>query len=76
MSQVFYDETAFRDSDRLTRNGAVNALFSAFADKTLAYEYNHIVSLYLFDHMIEKKCDFIKDMNLFIELVDGATPRG
>lgn len=60
----------------LPRIGAVNAFFSAFADKTLAFEYNHVVSLYWFDDRIEKKCDFIKDMNLFIKLVDDANPRG
>jgi hypothetical protein len=27
----------------MTRMGAVNAFFSAFADKTLAFEYNHLV---------------------------------
>jgi len=27
---------------------AVNALFSAFADKTLAFEFNHIVKLVTF----------------------------
>ena len=32
----------FNDSE-LTRMGAVNAIFSAFADKTLAFELNHVV---------------------------------
>lgn len=32
----------FNDAE-LTRMGAVNAIFSAFADKTLAFELNHIV---------------------------------
>ena len=40
MSQVYFDEEHF------TRMGAVNAFFSAFADKTMAFEYNHIVQLY------------------------------
>lgn len=39
-------------------------------------EYNHVVSLYWFDTHIEKKCDFISDMNRFIKLVDDANPRG
>ena len=33
----------FFADDKLSRMGAVNALFSAFADKTIAYEYNHVV---------------------------------
>ena len=37
MSLQFYNE------EFMTRMGAVNAFFSAFADKTLAYEYNHLV---------------------------------
>ena len=31
------------DDIKLDRQGAVNAFFSAFADKTLAFEKNHIV---------------------------------
>jgi ubiquitin-conjugating enzyme E2 D/E len=33
----------FFNEEILTRMGAVNAIFSAFADKTLAFELNHIV---------------------------------
>jgi ubiquitin-conjugating enzyme E2 D/E len=33
----------FFNDNQLSRMGAVNALFSAFADKTMAYELNHIV---------------------------------
>jgi hypothetical protein len=37
MSQLFFGEEA------LTRMGAVNAFFSAFADKTMALEFNHVI---------------------------------
>jgi len=30
----------------------VNAFFSAFADKTMAYELNHLVALYCFDEKV------------------------
>ncbi|KAL4455086.1 hypothetical protein ABPG74_006468 [Tetrahymena malaccensis] len=70
MGSTFYNEKG------LPRIGAVNAFFSAFADKTLAMEYKHVVSLFWFDSIIEKKCEFIKDMNTFIKLVDDAAPRG
>lgn len=45
---VLYDvsgsmKSCFFEDKELSRMGAVNAFFSAFADKTLAYEYNHIV---------------------------------
>lgn len=50
---VLYDvsgsmQSNFFDDKELSRMGAVNALFSAFADKTLAFEYNHLVQLFLF----------------------------
>lgn len=62
----------FFSDNLLSRMGAVNALFSAFADKTMAYEFKHLVQLYTFDDTIEKKCEFTEDMNHFIKLVDGA----
>jgi len=55
---------------------AVNAFFSAFADKTMAFEFNHLVSLYCFSSKIEKKCDFIDNYTEFIKLVDSANPGG
>lgn len=36
-------KSQFFADNLLSRMGAVNALFSAFADKTLAYELKHIV---------------------------------
>lgn len=40
--------SAFFSDNLLPRIGAVNAFFSAFADKTLAFEFNHIVKLVCF----------------------------
>nr|BAA09092.1 ubiquitin-conjugating enzyme [Paramecium tetraurelia] len=62
--------------EELSRIGAVNAFFSAFADKTLAFEFNHIVKLVWFESFITDKCDFTNDFNNFIKLVDDASPRG
>lgn len=67
--------TFFEDKE-LSRMGAVNALFSAFADKTIAFELNHVVQLFLFDDKVDKMCEFTNDMNMFIHLVDGASTRG
>ncbi len=54
-------------SDKLiSRMGAVNGFFSAFADKTLAFEYNHLVKLVCFASTIEDKCEFMDDFNKFI----------
>lgn len=33
----------FFNDKLLSRMSAVNAFFSAFADKTIAYEFNHVV---------------------------------
>lgn len=41
----------FEDRE-LSRMGAVNAYFSAFADKTLAFEFNHIVKLVCFENRV------------------------
>ncbi len=35
--------------DGLTRIGAVKAFFSAFADRTMAYNFQHVVNLIFFD---------------------------
>lgn len=59
----------------LSRIGAVNAFFLAFTDKTITYECNHLLKLYLFDNLIEEKCDFITDVDVFMKLVDGADSR-
>lgn len=34
---------SFFNDKLLSRMSAVNAFFSAFADKTIAYEFNHVV---------------------------------
>ena len=56
--------------------GAVNAFFSAFADKTMAFEFNHIIQLFCFSNNVVKKCDFIDNFNKFIQLVDSCKPQG
>ena len=56
-------KTSFFNDPLLSRMGAVNAIFSAFADKTLGFEFNHIVKLVCFSSTIEDKCDFIDDFN-------------
>jgi len=53
----------FFSDNLLPRIGAVNAFFSAFADKTLAFEFNHIVKLVCFETSIVDKCEFTNDFN-------------
>jgi len=66
----------FFGDKELSRMGAVNCIFSAFADKTLAFELNHIVKLICFSSSIVDQCDFTDDFNMFINLVDGANAGG
>lgn len=69
------DDKTFFDQF-LTKRGAVNAYFSAFADKTMAFELNHLVQLIVFDSKVIAKCDFINDFNTFIQLVDNVNTGG
>ena len=52
MSTKFYNE------DKTSRQAATNAFLSAFTDRTIAFEMDHLLSLYTFNTYIEKKCDF------------------
>lgn len=47
----------FNEND-LTRMGAVKSFFEALAYRTIAYNFEHVVSLILFDNNIEIQCDF------------------
>ena len=78
---VVYDvsgsmDCQYFDDGEISRQGAVNALFSAFADKTLAHNLNHIVQLFTFSTIITKKNEFNNDFENFINLVDGCIPDG
>ena len=59
-------KSSFSNDKLISRMGAVNGFFSAFADKTLAFEYNHLVKLVCFASSIVDKCDFMDDFNKFI----------
>ena len=48
----------FDFADGLERIGAVQAFFSAFADRTMAYDFKHVISLIFFDGKVRKICDF------------------
>ena len=42
----------------LERIGAVKAFFSAFADRTMAYNFNHAIALIFFDTDVRLVCSF------------------
>lgn len=56
--------------------GAVKAFFSAFADRTMAYNLKHVISLAYFDDEYVPKCSFTEVFAQFKELVNRAKPRG
>lgn len=47
----------FNEAD-LKRIGACKLFFEALAYRTIAYNFEHVVSLVFFDHNIEIQCDF------------------
>jgi len=57
--------------NEISRIGAVNAFFSAFADKNIAFNLNHIVQLFTFNSTFKKMNEFTEDFESFILLVDG-----
>ena len=45
-------------TEGLERIGAVKAFFSAFADRTMAYNFNHAIALIFFDTDVRLVCSF------------------
>ena len=66
MEEIFTDE--------LQRIGAVKAFFSAFADRTMAYNFHHVISLIFFDSKVKTICLFTDLFIQFKKLVDLAYP--
>lgn len=65
----------FNEPD-LIRIGAVKSFFEAFAYRTMAYNFEHVISLILFDNVAEMKVDFTESFQDFNLLVANAKPRG
>ena len=65
----------FNEPD-LKRIGAVKSFFEAFAYRTIAYNLEHVVSLYFFDNTVENHCGFTEAIYDFNRLIARATPRG
>ena len=70
MGQSFFNEPD------LKRIGAVKSFFEAFAFRTIAYNFQHVVSLFFFDHTIENQCDFTEAIYDFNRLIAKAAPKG
>jgi ubiquitin-conjugating enzyme E2 D/E len=65
----------FNEPD-LIRIGACKLFFEALAYRTIAYSFEHVVSLVFFDHSIDVQCDFTEAIYDFNRLVSNAHPRG
>lgn len=70
MGSKFFNEPDLR------RIGAVKSFFEAFAYRTVAYNLEHVVSLYFFDDKIDIQCDFTEAIFDFNRLISEAQPRG
>lgn len=65
----------FNEPD-LKRIGACKLFFEALAYRTIAYSFEHVVSLIFFDYEIQVQCDFTEAIYDFNRLVSAAHPRG
>jgi len=65
----------FNEPD-LRRIGAVKSFFEAFAYRTIAYNLEHVVSLFFFDSSVENQCGFTEAIYDFNRLISKAAPRG
>lgn len=65
----------FNEPD-LKRIGAVKSFFEAFAFRTIAYNLEHVVSLFFFDHTVENQCSFTEAIYDFNRLIAKAAARG
>ena len=64
----------FNEPD-LKRIGAVKSFFEAFAYRTIAYNFEHVVSLFFFDNVVDNQCGFTEAIYDFNRLVSTAAPR-
>jgi|JI61114C2RNA_FD_contig_41_3386942_length_1335_multi_2_in_0_out_0_2 hypothetical protein len=68
--------SGFFNEPDLKRIGAVKSFFEAFAYRTIAYNFEHVVSLFFFDYLVENQCGFTEAIYDFNRLVSRAKPRG
>lgn len=65
----------FAEKD-LKRIGACKLFFEALAYRTIAYSFEHVVSLTFFDNNIDVQLDFTEAIYDFNRLVSNAQPKG
>jgi ubiquitin-conjugating enzyme E2 D/E len=68
MDQQYFDTVGMKRID------AVKAFFNAFADRTMAYDFKHVISLVFFNNALNQICDFTEVLNQFKYWVDTASP--
>ena len=64
----------FFNERHLQRIGAAKAFFEAFAYRTIAYNFEHVVSLMFFNNHITEYCGFTEAIYDFNRLVSDADP--
>ena len=68
--------TKYQREDTNTRLDAAKTFFLLFAQKTQAYDYPHVFSLFTFAGAASFRFDFTENMDTFLELVQGLKPSG
>ena len=66
----------YLNEEGINRIGAVKAFFTAFAERTQAYDLHHVISLIFFNHQIKMICDFTEVLNQFKHYIDTAKANG
>ena len=56
----------------MDRMSAVKAFFGAFADRTMASDFHHVISLVLFNNKLTLKCDFTELFTQFKAVIETA----
>lgn len=60
------------DVAEMHRLSAVKAFFNSFADRTMAYDFHHVISLVLFNNKLTLKCDFTELFTQFKAVIETA----
>mmetsp|Transcript_21727 Transcript_21727/g.10164 ORF Transcript_21727/g.10164 Transcript_21727/m.10164 type:complete len:169 (+) Transcript_21727:1599-2105(+) len=60
----------------MTRIAAVKSFFSAFADRTSAYDFKHVIALVVFNKTVKCHCDFTETFSKFNSFVQNVTAGG
>ena len=77
---VLFDTSSSMNMDfqetEISRINIVKEFFAAFAERTMAYDFHHVISLILFNQRVEQRCNFTEIFNSFIKHVKKSQAKG